>query len=89
MATGGDLLKKLILHPERSCDHMYARVRTIDQACVKTGRSNVNDIAQIRATPLALNSAKTIMYDRATIVFTLQNVNFSLTATVATVVSEM
>ena len=39
-------------------------------------------IAYIRTTPLAIDGAKTITYYGATIVQTLRNVNFLLTATV-------
>ena len=55
---------------------MYAR------ACVETEGSNAARTVQKRATPLALISIKTITHDGATMVLTLRNVNFFLTATV-------
>ena len=62
---------------------MYVRVPL--REC-KNGRMSRTrqciDVAYIHATPLAIDSAKTTTHDSATIIQTLQNINFLLTATV-------
>ena len=49
--------------------------------CIETDENNATHTVQIWAMPVALNSAKTVTHDGATVVFTLRNFDRYCTCT--------